>query len=189
MSIAGTYSGIRGVVSDYRRRLVMRGKKSLVREVWVIDAEDILENISFTILIDSRYNGVATATPDVGTRKVLIVSGPLPNEQLRALSEAELVDLDLEIEPVYPQRDFAVRNLCIRTRMRKADTSIRGGKGKDDKGRDDKGRDDKGRDDNKDGKGHGKKDKGGKGKGDKGKGDEAKPEGGTKGKRGRKKAD
>jgi hypothetical protein len=180
MSIVGTYSGIRGVVSDYRRRLVMRGKKSLVREVWVIDAEDMLDNISFTILIDSRYNGIATATPDLGTRNVSIVSGPLPSDQLSALSEAELVVLDLEIEAVYSQRDFVVRNLSICPRLRKTETSIRGGKDKDDRHKGEH------KGEHKDDKQKGKKDKGGKGKGEAGKDDAGKTEAVAKKKRARK---
>ena len=70
MSIAGTYQNIKGVVVDRRRRPLARRKKLIEREVWVVEAGDIIQNVGFTIMIDSRFSGPASATPQLGTQNI-----------------------------------------------------------------------------------------------------------------------
>lgn len=126
MSIAGTYQNIKGVVVDRRRRPLARRKKLIEREVWVVEAGDIIENIGFTIMIDSRFSGPPTATPQLGTRNVCIVSGPLlESPVLSTVRDDELVTVDVVI--AVEDNEYVVKELAILPRLGKA---LGGKKGK-----------------------------------------------------------
>lgn len=119
MSIAGSYQNIKGVIVDRRRRPLARRKKLIEREVWVVEAGDIIQNVGITIMIDSRFSGPASATPQLGTRNICIVSGPLPGSpQLASARDDELVTVDVVI--VVENDDYVVKELAIHPRQAKA---------------------------------------------------------------------
>jgi hypothetical protein len=128
MSIVGTYKNINGVISNRRRRRLVRQGKPIEREVWVVEAEDAIANVGFTILFDARYSGEATATPQIGTRNISIVSSPVSSPMLTAAREEDLVSVDLEI--AVEDGDYVVRNLQVRERAPKDLNSLRGRKPK-----------------------------------------------------------
>lgn len=119
MSIAGIYQNIKGVVVDRRRRPLARRKKLIEREVWVVEAGDIIQNIGFTIMIDSRFSGPPTATPQLGTRNVCIVSGPLLGSPiLSTVRDDELVTVDVVI--AVEDNEYVVKELAILPRLGRA---------------------------------------------------------------------